>query len=99
MPAALCPLERRRGDVVGADSRTEHVVGLKRPRSSAAALPPCYALVFAGLEPIAADEICADQGGEIKRTARGVVVFRVPEIDRSLLQLRTVEDVFLLAWG
>src|SRR5207302_1280809 len=28
-----------------------------------------------------------------------IVVFRVPEIDAALLQLRTVEDVFLLAWG
>jgi 23S rRNA G2445 N2-methylase RlmL len=52
-----------------------------------------------GLESVAAEEIEHDLGGEVKRTGRGLVVFRVPEIDESLLQLRTVEDVFLLAWG
>jgi 23S rRNA G2445 N2-methylase RlmL len=52
-----------------------------------------------GLEAIARDEITRDLGGEVKRTGPGVVVFRVGEIDRSLLQLRTVEDVFLLGWG
>ena len=30
---------------------------------------------------------------------KGLVVFRVPEIGPELLRLRTVEDVFLLAWG
>jgi 23S rRNA G2445 N2-methylase RlmL len=63
------------------------------------ALPACYALVQPGLEEIAAEEIAGDLGGEIKRTGRGVVVFRVGEIDESLLRLRTTEDVFLLAWG
>src|SRR4051794_39139062 len=62
-------------------------------------LPPCYALVQPGLEPVAADEITRDLGGEVKRTARGLVVFRVPEVDDRLLTLRTTEDVFLLAWG
>src|SRR5262249_20106317 len=38
-------------------------------------------------------------GGEIKRTSPGVIVFRVPQITRDLLELKTVEDVFLLAWG
>jgi 23S rRNA G2445 N2-methylase RlmL len=52
-----------------------------------------------GLESVAADEISARLDGEIKRTGRGLVVFRVPQIDRSLLSLRTTEDVFLLAWG
>src|SRR5438132_1514509 len=68
----------------------------KRPRDF---LPPCYALVIPGLEPVAAEEIKRDLGGEVKRSAPGVNVFRVPEIDASLLQLRTTEDVFLLAWG
>jgi tRNA (guanine6-N2)-methyltransferase len=61
--------------------------------------PACYALVQPGLEEVASEEIEHDLGGEVKRTGRGVVVFRVPEIDGSLLRLRTVEDVFLLAWG
>jgi 23S rRNA G2445 N2-methylase RlmL len=52
-----------------------------------------------GLEEVAGEEIERDLGGEVKRTGRGVVVFRPPEIDAALLQLRTVEDVFLLAWG
>ena len=38
-------------------------------------------------------------GGEVKKTERGVVAFRVGEIGPELLRLRTVEDVFLLAWG
>jgi len=51
------------------------------------------------LEPIAAEEIERDLGGEVKKTGLGLVVFRVPEIDERLLKLRTTEDVFLLAWG
>ena len=62
-------------------------------------LPACYAMVLPGLEAIAADEIERDLGGEVKRTGRGLVVFRVDQIDERLLQLRTTEDVFLLAWG
>ncbi len=58
-----------------------------------------YAAVFAGLEAVAADEIATDLGGEVKRVGRGIVVFRAPAIDAALLELRTVEDVFLLAWG
>jgi tRNA (guanine6-N2)-methyltransferase len=63
------------------------------------ALPACYAMVQPGLEPVAADEIERDLGGEVKKTSPGLVVFRVAAIDESLLRLRTVEDVFLLAWG
>src|SRR5688572_20440700 len=62
-------------------------------------LPPCYAMVLPGLEEVAADEITRELGGEVKKTSRGVVVFRVAEIDERLLRLRTTEDVFLLAWG
>ncbi len=69
------------------------------PRRSSPETPPCYATVQPGLEQVAAEEIERDLGGEVKKTARGVVVFRVPEIDPSLLELRTVEDVFLLGWG
>jgi 23S rRNA G2445 N2-methylase RlmL len=52
-----------------------------------------------GLEEVAADEVARDLGGEVKRTAPGLVVFRAGEIEPSLLELRTTEDVFLLAWG
>jgi 23S rRNA G2445 N2-methylase RlmL len=61
--------------------------------------PACYATVLPGLEAVAADEIERDLGGEVKRTGRGIVVFRVEDINDRLLQLRTTEDVFLLAWG
>jgi 23S rRNA G2445 N2-methylase RlmL len=61
--------------------------------------PPCYAVVHPGLEAIAGEEICRDAHGKVKRSAPGLVVFRVPEVANSLLRLRTVEDVFLLAWG
>src|SRR5581483_2699277 len=33
------------------------------------------------------------------KTERGLLVFRAPDISPDLLRLRTVEDVFLLAWG
>ncbi len=62
-------------------------------------LPPCYAQVVPGLEAVAAEEISQSLGAEVKRTAQGLVVFRAPVLDRSLLSLRTTEDVFLLAWG
>src|SRR5579859_4321452 len=68
------------------------------PRSPAT-LPACYAMVHPGLEEIAADEIERDLGGTVKRTAEGLVVFRVEPIDARVLTLRTTEDVFLLAWG
>jgi tRNA (guanine6-N2)-methyltransferase len=56
-------------------------------------------MVQPGLEEIAAAEIAERLDGEVKRLGKGVVVFRVPQIDESLLHLRTTEDVFLLAWG
>lgn len=61
--------------------------------------PACYALVHPGLEPIAAEEIERDLGGEVRKVGFGIVVFRVGPIDDRLLKLRTTEDVFLLAWG
>ncbi|MCS6851160.1 MAG: methyltransferase domain-containing protein [Gemmataceae bacterium] len=70
-----------------------------RTSRASSALPACYARVIPGLEPVAADEITRDLGGEVKRVAREIVVFRAPAIDRQLLELRTTEDVFLLAWG
>jgi tRNA (guanine6-N2)-methyltransferase len=62
-------------------------------------LPMCYAIVHPGLESIAGEEITRDLGAEVKKIDRGVVVFQTPSIDPDLLRLRTVEDVFLLAWG
>ncbi|MCI0463830.1 MAG: RNA methyltransferase [Gemmataceae bacterium] len=68
-------------------------------RRSEPELPPCYAVVIPGLEPVAGEEIADALRGEVKRTGPGLVVFRLPEIDRAVLRLRTTEDVFLLAWG
>lgn len=62
-------------------------------------LPPLYAMVHPGLEEVAAEEVRSELKGEVKRSGRGVVVFRLREIDRDVLQLRTTEDIFLLAWG
>jgi 23S rRNA G2445 N2-methylase RlmL len=56
-------------------------------------------MVHPGLEPVAAEEIEQELGGEVKRTGPGFAVFRVPHVDPSLLRLRTTEDVFLYAWG
>jgi 23S rRNA G2445 N2-methylase RlmL len=56
-------------------------------------------MVHPGLEEVAAEEIERDLGGEIRRTAPGLVVFRPDAIDSRLLSLRTTEDIFLLAWG
>jgi 23S rRNA G2445 N2-methylase RlmL len=79
--------------------RRHRTTVMAKSRPAPAALPPCYAMVLSGLETVAGDEIQRDLGGEVKRTTRGLVVFRVAEINDALLRLRTVEDVFLLAWG
>ncbi|HLW68274.1 MAG TPA: THUMP domain-containing protein, partial [Gemmataceae bacterium] len=62
-------------------------------------LPACYAMVHPGLEEIAAEEITRDLAGDVKKTSHGIVAFRVSELGPQILRLRTVEDVFLLAWG
>lgn len=72
---------------------------MARRKSPERELPACYAITLPGLESVAADEITRDLGGEVKKTERGVVLFRVDEIGPELLKLRCVEDVFLLAWG
>lgn len=71
----------------------------RRSESEPQSLPPLYAMVHGGIEPVAADEIARELGGEVKKTARGVVVFRVGDVTPDLLKLRTTEDVFLMAWG
>lgn len=68
-------------------------------RHAAPEIPACYAMVHRGLEDVAADEIERDLGGEVKKSGRGLVAFRVPQITPDILKLRTTEDVFLLAWG
>lgn len=70
-----------------------------RPETDSQPLPPLYAMVHGGLESVAADEITRDLGGEVKKTTRGVVAFRVESLTPDVLKLRTTEDVFLLAWG
>jgi len=72
---------------------------MSRRRSATEPAPLCYAMVFAGLESVTEDEISRTLGGEVKRSGQGLVVFRAPELDAALIQLRTTEDVFLLAWG
>jgi tRNA (guanine6-N2)-methyltransferase len=68
-------------------------------RRTAELVPPCYALLFAGLEGVAQDEIERDLRGEVRKTSPGLLVFRTPVLDSSILLLRTVEDVFLFGWG
>lgn len=70
---------------------------MPKPRDES--LPACYAMVQRGLEDVASDEITRDLGGEVKKSGRGLVAFRAPRLDADLLKLRTVEDVFLLAYG
>lgn len=90
---------------VGKPNRTRIVVATRydnrmaRSRSAPSETPACYAIVLPGLEAIAADEITRDLGGEVRKSERGLVIFRVKEITPALLKLRTVEDVYLLAWG
>src|SRR5579884_1663777 len=72
---------------------------MSRRRADAEPPPPLYALVVPGLEAVAAEEVAGELGGEVKRSAPGLVVFRVVEPGPDLLRLRTTEDVFLLAWG
>lgn len=62
-------------------------------------LPALYAMTHGGLETVAADEITRDLGGNVVKTARGLVVFKLDTLTDKLLSLRTTEDVFLLAWG
>jgi tRNA (guanine6-N2)-methyltransferase len=70
-----------------------------RQRNIHEPLPSCFAIVQPGLEEVAAAEITDRLAGEVKRLGKGIVVFRAPQIDESLLHLRTTDDVFLLAWG
>ena len=72
---------------------------MSKPRRAERETPACFAVVASGLEAVAADEITRDLGGDVKKAEKGIVVFRVPEIGPELLRLRTVDDVFLLAWG
>src|SRR5262249_5307621 len=44
-------------------------------------------------------ELTRDFGAEVKKAAKGIVVFRPREVDKHLLNLRTTEDLFLFAFG
>lgn len=68
-------------------------------RAAPEPLPACYAMVMPGLEAVAEEELKQELGAEIKRSGPGIVVFRLEEVTPELLQLRTTEDVYLLAWG
>jgi tRNA (guanine6-N2)-methyltransferase len=70
-----------------------------KPKESDKSLPALYAHVHPGLEPVATDELTRDFGCEVKKTGNGIVVFRADDIDDSLIQARTTEDIYLLAWG
>jgi 23S rRNA G2445 N2-methylase RlmL len=59
----------------------------------------CFALTIPGLECLAAAEIEQRLHADVKRTERGIIIFRPPVLDRQLFRLRLVEDVFLYAWG
>src|SRR5437588_40852 len=54
---------------------------MARTRNPPPTLPACYAVVLPGLEEVASAEIEQALGGEVKRSTRGVVVFRLEEID------------------
>jgi tRNA (guanine6-N2)-methyltransferase len=71
---------------------------MARPRQESEP-PPLYAAVHPGLEELAGEEIEHELGGEVKRSGAGIVVFRLPEVSRAVLKLRTTEDVFLYGWG
>jgi tRNA (guanine6-N2)-methyltransferase len=72
---------------------------MSKARRAERETPACFATVPSGLEAVAADEITRDLGGDVKKADKGIVVFRVADIGPGLVRLRTVEDVFLLAWG
>src|SRR5947209_952799 len=72
---------------------------MSKRRSGPPLVPACYAMVAPGVEKIAEEEIGQELGASVKRTAPGLVVFRPTEITPDILRLRTVDDVFLLAWG
>ncbi len=72
---------------------------MARSHSPPPEVPACYAIVHPGLEELAAEEIQRDLGAEIRRTAEGIVVFRVDAVDARLLEMRLTEDVFLFGWG
>ena len=73
---------------------------MSRRRAEAEAVPPCYAQVLPGLEPVAADEIPPRTSAVRSSERRAAWSFSAcRRSTTSLLRLRTVEDVFVLAWG
>ncbi|GBD35494.1 Ribosomal RNA large subunit methyltransferase K/L [bacterium HR36] len=62
-------------------------------------MPSLYLTTLPGLEQLAAEEVTQRFQADVKRVLKGVVVFRLPELDRRIFRLRLAEDVFLLLWG
>lgn len=62
-------------------------------------LPPLYVMTLPGLEELAAEEVRERLGADIKHVTKGVVVFRLDQLDRRIFRLRLAEDVFILLWG
>lgn len=58
-----------------------------------------YAMVIPGLEDLARAEISEDLRADIKRTSRGIVVFKTDRDPEKILNLKTTEDVFIFGWG
>ena len=96
---ALRKVTNRSDNMSDLTSRTRRTMSRSGRPTDDKPLPPLYAMTHGGIETVAADEITRDLGGEVKKTARGLVVFRVDELTTAVLSLRTTEDVFLLAWG
>src|SRR5262245_45323456 len=59
----------------------------------------CFAYTVPGLEALAAQEIEEVLDADVRKQTSGMIVFRVPSVEKELLRLTLVEDVFLLAWG
>jgi 23S rRNA G2445 N2-methylase RlmL len=55
-----------------------------------------YALTIPGLEALAFEEISTQMNAELVKLGRGLVLFRTSSDPRRLLDLRTVEDVYVL---
>ncbi|MCS7015815.1 MAG: RNA methyltransferase [Gemmatales bacterium] len=67
--------------------------------SKSESVPALYLLTLPGLEQLAAEEVEQRLGAEVRRVHKGVVVFRVEPLHRSIFRLRLAEDLFLLLWG
>ena len=67
-----------------------------RPEPDTEPLPPLYAMTHSGLEPVAADEITRDLGGQVKKTDRGLVVFKLDTLSPDVLKSHVRTTAFSL---